>query len=137
MRPGYDPARRGAELPQKDTSVDHCLGVSAKKNGVALAVDSAGLALTVFAPETKLFKAAEWTAASVGIVNAGVGGEPTDIVKGVFDYHLMMADWGSFKGAAGKLVKFAGEASGVIGLINDGSNAVKDFVECRAGGTGK
>ena len=107
---------------------------SAKRNGVSAAADTAGLAVSVFAPEARL---AQVAAAGVGFVAAAPTGDKIGLSNGFVGYHLMMADWASFKGLAGTLVKTGAAITGLIGIINDGYNSYVDYQECREGKAGE
>ena len=133
------------QAQQSDRSAATCALRSAKKNGAALAVDGAVLALTFAAPEAKLValageagaKTAEIGLAGTGLVLAGVSsGESRNasaFANGLLGYHFMMADWASFKGGAAAAVKTLGRLSGVTAVALDAIDAYDTFQECREG----
>lgn len=114
-----------------DTSISHCLWSTTKMNGISTLADAGSLGLTIFAPEARL---AQLGVASAGIISSAATGDLPGLGNGIAGYHFMAADWASLKGAAGKLIKGAGYATGIIGLANDGYNLYTDYEECRAGG---
>jgi RHS repeat-associated protein len=128
---------------RRHRSIANCIGVSARKNAAAIAVDGAAVALTFAAPEARLValagkggaKLVEMGLAGGGMALAGAGASnhPGGVINAVVGYHFMMADWASFKAGAGAAVKFLGRASGVTALALDAVDAYDTYAECRRG----
>jgi RHS repeat-associated protein len=129
--------RNPPPVPQKtqpSPTLAQCLGASAKKNGVALALDATGALIPGASTAATLGKLSVGGAA---LVNSAVAGNLTGIGLGIVDFHLSSAgplveQYKNVSNVA-KAVPFVGAIVSVTAAGFDVYSAYQDFQTCRAG----
>lgn len=128
--------------PQKEQpTVLQCLGASAKKNGVSLALDAAGALIPGASTASTLGKLGVGAAA---MVNSAVtanrnqpGGFVASLSLGIADFHLSSAaplvqQYSNVSNVA-KAIPFVGNLVSLTAAGLDAYNAYSDYQDCRAG----
>lgn len=118
-----------------------CLGASAKKNGVSLALDAAGALIPGASTASTLGKLGVGAAA---MVNSAVtanrnqpGGFVASLSLGIADFHLSSAaplvqQYSNVSNVA-KAIPFVGNLVSLTAAGLDAYNAYSDYQDCRAG----
>ena len=126
----------GGRAPNNGPTVSHCLGVAGRKNGVALALDTASLGVDAFGPEAQYAKLGiGLTLSTASMINSAANQDMTGTGLGMASYLKAPTELAATSAGWGwaKWVPFAGAAMDVASAYHDGSQAFSDYSSCMAG----
>jgi RHS repeat-associated protein len=146
--PPNQPVKKADPADDAKRSVAHCLGETAKDNGVAVALDLVSGAVSIAFPEEQLAKVAataltrsaiqfgaEEGLAFAAITNSSLHGDTPGVVTGAVSLQLATLD--AAKGGLGKTfasaIPFFGVAAAGFSLYHDLHAGYVEYKACRAG----
>jgi hypothetical protein len=131
---GYSGASSGPAAGSPTPKQLGCLGDAIKKNGVALALDAAGVGAGFLPGGDLVVAGVQMGIGAASTVNSAIGGDAPGAVTGIAGFQLSAmvpaARWG-FVGA--KAVPFLGAVVSAAGGLNDLWSSCKDYQSCMAG----
>lgn len=131
---GLAPNNVLTKLLNYESKVVSCNLSTAKKNGIALGLDYAGVGAG-FLPAGELAVAGVQMGIGVAsTVNSSIGGDVPGAVTSIFDFQLSaMEPAAKLTGVGARAVPFLGAVVSAAGFLNDALNGYKDYQSCMAG----